>query len=309
MKKILSLLCCSLVCLCGMAQVVTKPYEIKGKINKIDVKGAVEVRFTVSDDRTMTAQASARALDRFKVNLRGGKLSIAYDHAYNDRSKFSFKKLRKNERKVVVNIAVPAVENIDLGGLSKVKITGPNVYRVSKMLVNMNGCSELDIETSVETGNFTCNASGNADIDMKYVHCSKNSFNCSGNCDVDVKHLLAESVNAEVSGNADLDIKSLHSPKINISCSGNSGMDIDNLESVSVVADASGNASLDLSGATQSVKFEASGNSSIDAAHLQASHGTANAWGISTIKSCVTSLSTNSSNMAKVKNKPFTVKQ
>ena len=206
-RKILTMLIAA-TCLCGCmtaqdkmkatGEDVTITPEV-GKFNAISVSSAFELNYTAGASTSVTVTAPSSISQYVKVETSGGKLNCYY-------SAPQYKSTEWNDRKVVVNVTAPAVNDFQASGAASIDIKSP--ISAKRLSFGSSGASRISMGNATSS-KCDIDLSGASNITIGNIIATELEIELSGASEAKISG-KADNVEIELSGASNCDIKALN---------------------------------------------------------------------------------------------------
>ena len=191
----------------------------------IQISNAFTVHLTQSDQYSVTVEAPQDLMDKIHIEVEDDVLEIRMK----EKTKWNWK---KGQNDIVVHISFPSIEELSISGA--VELDGTNLLKLEDFTLEASGASEIDLKVSCD--DLDIDLSGASEMTMD-IYATNASLETSGASEI-VFTGSADGLDIECSGASDIQAGEFKAGEVSIECSGASSIRVWADHDVSV--DASG---------------------------------------------------------------------
>lgn len=172
----------------GSGNVISETRELK-TFHSLDVGGAFEVNLRQGSPQSVTITSDDNLLPHIITKVKDGELEI------------ETKGNIQNASKLIVDIVVANIDNLDLSGACKFKTL--DFISSNEMEIESSGASNVSLQLKCKKLSLDFSGASNGRI---YGNAKVLDIDASGACELDCKKLNAEVVRVEASGACTIDV-------------------------------------------------------------------------------------------------------
>jgi hypothetical protein len=152
---------------------------------RLKAEDEVDVNLRVGESRHLRVRAGEKVIDDIRTEVRNGTLYVSYDGP------------SIREGRLLVEVAAPAVDGVDITGASDVRVEG---LAADAFDIRVSGAGDLTAEGRVQRLKLDISGAGDADLAELAADDARVELGGSGDADV----YASDRLDAEVSGAGDL---------------------------------------------------------------------------------------------------------
>ena len=177
---------------CSSSNTIIETREVS-EFDRVRVSNALTVNIVCADVQSVEVKADESLIRDVKTEVVNGELKVYLEGKH----MFIGKK-----RKIEVNITVPTLHSLDVGGASDVDATG---FTCDNFYVNASGASDIDLYNITVKGEIKLDVSGASNVNADGV-ADKVTIRASGASDVSAKRITANIADVHASGSSDVNV-------------------------------------------------------------------------------------------------------
>lgn len=200
--------------------VMAKAYDIKN-VSELVVSGGGRVQITQGDTESLRVEATQDVMERVKVDLSGGKLSLSVRNTKNGFSFFDLFKHRNDD--VLYVLQLKKLNYVELSGASHATFGN---WVGGDMKLNVSGAGAANF-TNLRVDDLFMELTGASNGQVHMLTASKLKFELSGAANVDIKGASqANFLRVNASGASNFHGKLLKVAEADVDASGASNLDL-----------------------------------------------------------------------------------
>jgi len=168
---------------------ISQTFDLTG-FDAIDISGVYDVEVEVGSEFSIRLEGPQREMDHVRVELDGNSLELAQKKA---------KWRWKNRKGVDAFITLPALNELDVSGVSDVNVKGVSSENFK---LNVSGVADINVEGRCNY--IEARISGVSDVDARALECQDAEVKMSGVGDLEI--YTSASIDANVSGVGDVTV-------------------------------------------------------------------------------------------------------